>query len=130
MIVRKIVSGVVAVVALATAASVTVVAAAFAVFTLLQTYVGPSGAAAIIAAALAVLLSGAAIFLLGRSKSKPAAVTVPLAEPSLPQRLFYMLQERPVVAAGAAVATGLIAWRNPRLASLVTSLFALGRQRA
>jgi len=130
VIVQRVVSGVVAVAAAAAAAGVVVVAAAFAVFTLLQAYVGPSGAAAIIAGALAVLLAGAAIFLLGRAKGKTPAAAAPLAEQGLPQRLFYMLQEKPVLAAGAAIATGLIAWRNPRLAGLVTSLFALGRERA
>jgi hypothetical protein len=130
VIVRKIVGGVVAVAALAMAACVAVVAAAFAVFTLLQAYVGPSGAAAIIAAALAIVLAGLAIFMMGGAKSPKAAALAPIAEQSLPQRLFYMLQERPVVAAGAAVATGLIAWRNPRLAGLVATLFALGRDRA
>ncbi len=130
MIVQRIVSGVVAIAAATAAAGVVVVAAAFAVFTLLQAYVGPSGAAAIIAAVLALVLAAAAVFMLGRAEGsgKPAAV-VPLAEQSLPQRLFYTLQARPVLAAGAAVATGLIAWRNPRLAGLVSGLFALSRQR-
>jgi hypothetical protein len=130
VIVQRLVSGVIVVSAAAAAAGVVIVAAAFAVFTLLQTYVGPSGAAAIIAAALAIILAAAAFLVLGRGKAKASAPTLPLAEQSLPQRLFYMLQERPVVAAGAAIATGLIAWRNPRLAGLVAGLFALGRERA
>ena len=35
------------------------------------------------------------------------------------ERLTSVVSERPIVAAGAAVAAGLLAWRNPTLVSLL-----------
>jgi hypothetical protein len=132
VIVQRIVGVVTAVSAAAAAAGVVVVAASFGVFSLLQGYVGPSAAAAIIAAVLAVALAVAAVFMLGRAKmgGEKASLAVPPDEQALPQRVVYMLRERPILAAGAAVAAGLIAWRNPKIAASVMSLFALGRERA
>jgi hypothetical protein len=132
VIVQRIVSSVIAVAAMAAAAGVVVVAAAFAVFTVLQTYVGPSGAAAIIAAVLAVVLAAAAVLVLGSAKGVMGErrVAVPPADQGVPQRVVDLLRERPIMAAGAAVAAGLIAWRNPRLVGSVMSLFTLGRERA
>ncbi len=129
MIVGRIVTSVTAVSAMAAAAGVVVVAAAFAVFTLLQAHVGPSGAAAIIAAVLAVVLATAAVVMLGRAKRGEARAAAPPAEPGMAQRVVSMIGERPLMAAGAAVAAGLIAWRNPRLLGAIASLLRLGRER-
>lgn len=130
MIVRRIVGGIIAVAAMAAAAGVAVVSVAFAVFTLLRDYVGPSGAAAIIAAAIAVVLAIAALMILGQSKAKPAVATPPFEGQGMSQRLFFMLRERPVVAAGAAIAAGLLAWKNPRLVGVVMRMVDPGRDRS
>ncbi len=118
MIVQRIIAGAIALGAMVAAAGVVVVALAFAVYSVLRDHVGPAAAAAIIAAAFAVLLAIAAFVMFGRAKHpkpKPKAHHAKV-EPSsnMADRLMGALGERPIVAAGAAVAAGLLAWRNPQ----------------
>jgi hypothetical protein len=116
---------------MAAAVGIVIVAAAFAVFSLLQAYLGPSGAAAIIAAVIAVLLAAAALLVLSRADVAGGMRrgAAPAAGVGMQERIIYLIQDRPLLAAGAAVAAGLIAWRNPRLIGSVMSLFSFGRGR-
>ncbi len=125
MIVQRVVAGAISLGAMVAAAGVVVVALAFAVYTVLRDYVGPAGAAAIIAAAFAALLAIAAIVMFGRAKHPKGKVQAAKVEaPStLADRLMGTLRERPVVAAGAAVAAGLLAWRNPALVATLMRAF-------
>ena len=116
--IARIVTFVVALAALATAAGVLVVSATFAGYALLRAYIGPSGAAACMTLLAALILGGLAAFLLSKAKgSAPKAPVRKDGEQGLAERLTAILSDRPVVAAGAAVAAGLLAWRNPTLVS-------------
>lgn len=114
----RLVSFVVALAAAAAAAGVLVVSAAFAFYALVRTYIGPSGAAACVTVAAAIVLGGLAFFMFGRAKGPKAKVSKSEAgEGGLIDRLTGLVSDRPVVAASAAVAAGLLAWRNPTLVS-------------
>ncbi len=118
--IAKLVSFVIALAAMAAAACVVVVSAAFAVYALLRTYVGPSGAAACVTLAAAVVLGILALVMFRKAKGpKLSAKGKAEGAGGLVERLTDLVSDRPVVAAGAAVAAGLLAWRNPTLVSTV-----------
>ena len=125
MIVQRIVAGAIALGATVAAAGVIVVALAFAIYTVLRDYVGPSGAAAIIAGAFGLALAIGATVMMGRAK-RPKIKPHPLKpEPAstLADRLMGTLSERPVVAVGAALAAGMLAWRNPQMVATMMRAF-------
>lgn len=110
-----------AVAALAAAAGVAVVAAAFALYALLVEALRPAGAAAVVAA-IAALIALVGALLMGRKGSPP-----PREEQGPAGRLLDIARERPVLAAAAAVATGVVALRNPKIMAAVVSAFVAGR---
>ena len=116
--ISRIISFVVALAAMAVAAGVLIVSAAFALYALLRTYIGPSGAAACVTLAAALLIGGLALFLFGKAKgSSSKARDKGETGGGLVERLTGLVSDKPVVAASAAVAAGLLAWRNPTLVS-------------
>ncbi len=119
--IAKLVSFIVALAAAAAAAAVLVVSAAFAVYALLRTYVGPAGAAACVTLAAAIVLGVLALTLFSKAKGPQVKGRAKSADGagSLVERMTDLVSDRPVVAAGAAVAAGLLAWRNPTLVSTV-----------
>ncbi len=126
-LVNRIIAAVVAVAAMAAAAGVVVVAAAFAIYSVLRDRFGPAGAAAIISAGFAVALAIAALILFSQTKAplgskRGAAAQQPTA---MADKLIAMLTERPIVAAAAAAAAGLLAWRNPALVATILKAFDL-----
>ena len=102
---------------MAAAAGVVVVSAAFAIYTLLRDYLGPSTSGAVIAFMFAVLFI--VVGLVALKRGGKSAKTTPAPRSGFAGRIFETLQERPVMAAGAAAAAGLIAWRNPALVSII-----------
>ena len=119
--IAKIVSFVVGLAAMAAAASVLVVSAAFAFYALLRTYVGSAGAAACVTLAAAIVVGVLALFLFSKAKGPRIKANGKGVEGAggLVERLTGLVSDRPVVAASAAVAAGLLAWRNPTLVSTV-----------
>ena len=117
--IKKLVSFVVALAAMAAAAGVLVVSAAFAVYAVLRTYIGPSGAAACVVLAAAIVLGVLALVMFSKAKGPKPKVKTADGAGSLVERLTDLVSDRPVVAASAAVAAGLLAWRNPTLVSTV-----------
>jgi uncharacterized membrane protein YidH (DUF202 family) len=122
--------------ALATAAAViaavgvAVVSAFFALYALVVPHVGPPGAAAIVAAAAAVLAAVIAMIAASRmdgDKRRPhqAAEEIPSghADPGMVGVIMGLVKERPLMAAGAAVAVGVYALKNPALISAVVKAF-------
>ena len=101
--------------AMAAAAVVGVVAAAFALYALTKPFVGPAGAAAIVAACAAIpaLILSATLFAKARAKPKEEE------PPSITGRLMEMGREHPLIAAGAVAAAAVLAVRNPRILTLV-----------
>jgi uncharacterized PurR-regulated membrane protein YhhQ (DUF165 family) len=120
-IVNRVVAGVIAVAAMAAAAGVVVVAAAFAIYSLLRDHFGPAGAAAIIAAGFAVALALCALILFSQAKGPkaPRRGAAPERPTAMADKVIAMLTERPIVAAAAAAAAGLLAWRNPTLVATI-----------
>jgi hypothetical protein len=116
-VIGRLVSFVIALAAAAAAGGVLVVSAAYAFYALVRTYLGPAGAAACLTLAAAVVLGALAFFMFGRAKG-PKQKARSRDEPAgMVERLTGLVSDRPVVAASAAVAAGLLAWRNPALVS-------------
>jgi len=120
-IVNRVVAAIIAVAAMAAAAGVVVVAAAFAIYSLLRDHFGPAGAAAIIAAGFAVALALSALILLSqvRAPKRSKFASSPERPAGMTDKVIALLTERPIVAAAAAAAAGLLAWRNPTLVSTI-----------
>ena len=119
--IARVVSFVVALTAMAVAAGVLVVSASFAFYALVRTYLGPSGAAACVTLAAAIVVGVLAMVLFGKSRGPHAKPKSKAADgsASLVERVTDLVSDRPVGAASAAVAAGLLAWRNPTLVSTV-----------
>lgn len=125
MILKKALSVVAAVAAMAAAAVVCVVAAAFALYALLRDYIGPAGAAAAIAVGAAILTAILAFVLFRKAQPRPLKPE----EQNLTTRLFDLAREKPVIAAGAAVAAGLVLLRNPGVVGAAVSAAMASRAR-
>ena len=111
--------------AIAAAAAVSVVALAFALYQVMLLWIGPAGAAAVVAgvAALIVLLAGiiaANKAGAGRHHRGPASGPV---DHSLIETIIGIVKDRPMLSAGAAIAAGVFALRNPAFLSAVIQGF-------
>ena len=123
MIMRKVLLAAASIVVVAVAAGAAVVAAAMGLFALLRETLGAPGAYGVVALA-AALVAGLGIILGGfkfHHEKKPPP------EPSLSDTLGKVVRERPLVAAGAAVAASLIALKNPGGLGTLISAFLAGR---
>ena len=109
--------------AIAAAAAVGVFSAFFALFAFLEPYVGAWGAAAIVSGASAVVVAIAGLVAARKAAGdrKEAAAAAPDA--SLIEVIMGVVRDRPLLAAGAAVAAGVYALRNPQLAAAVFRAF-------
>jgi len=109
--------------AVAAGVLISVGCAAFALFVFLQDHIGAAGAAALVSALFLGFSALIALFATQRPQSgaPPAAGTDAGLPPfdlsgfGLGEKIGDLVQERPLVAAGAAVALGLVAVRNPEL---------------
>jgi hypothetical protein len=110
---RKILNFAIVVATAAAAAIVGVVAAAFALYALVEQWLGAAGAAAIIALVFALGAAGIAWFVARQSESEP------LDDQSMIDRLVAMAKDRPLVAAGAAAAIMTVVLRNPKILSVL-----------
>ncbi|MEO8114951.1 MAG: hypothetical protein ABI655_11245, partial [Phenylobacterium sp.] len=86
-------------------------------------YIGPAGGAAVVAGAAALLALILAIVL-----TRKAVPKKPKAEDqTLVTRIVELARERPIVAAAAAVAAGIVLARNPKVLTTLISAFVAGR---
>jgi len=140
MIIEQTLKTVVAGAAVAAAVIVSVVAAAFTVYALVVNQIGPAGGAAVVAGLFALIAGGVALFATQRAaprrREEPAGLDLralgldglDLNGANLVERASEIIKERPVVAAGAAIAFGLIAYRNPELVTMLArSILSPGR---
>ncbi len=106
------------------AAGVITVAIAFAIYAFAKDYVGAAGASAITAGVFALVLgAGLAVAASQASGGKPKKPKHVEPEPAnLVNRLMETARERPLAAAAAAVAAGLVSLRNPTLVATVLGL--------
>jgi hypothetical protein len=127
LILGRVGAGLAASAIIATSASVFVIALAFALFALVRPYVGPAGAAAIVAgaAALLILLVGVAVAL--APKPKPIRISPRGGDPV--DRIVNFFRDVPVTAIIAAIATGVIAVRNPKYLGAAVRSFLEGDDR-
>lgn len=109
--------------AVATAAGVTVVALAYALFAVARDYLGTAGAAAVVAGVFALVALAVAIVATRKAKLPPAAKQ---PEPPIAARLIQLAREKPLIALGAVAAVGVVAARNPAVISAVVSAFLAG----
>ncbi len=113
--------------AIAAGVLVAVGCAAYALFVFLQEHIGAAGAAALVSALF--LGFSALVALFATQKPPPAAAPAAGAETGFPpfdlaglglaEKISDLVQDRPLVAAGAAVAIGLVAVRNPELVMML-----------
>ena len=127
MIFEKTLTTLAAAAAIVAAAAVSVVAAAFAVYAVLLPMVGPAGGAAIVAAIFAIFAVIGALLMMRKADGGQARTSGPAASQpdpfQLAERAFEMVKERPVLSAAAAIAAGVIAFRNPALVTIVAKAF-------
>ncbi|MEI6440116.1 MAG: hypothetical protein WCO83_07915 [Alphaproteobacteria bacterium] len=123
MILKRAILIACAVSALASASGVFIFALAFALFAALAPGVGPALAAAGVAGAtLIVFLIVALVAVL---TAKPGARRKTFAEPDMTTKLLALARDKPIIAAAALVAAGVIAVRNPKImAGLVATFMA------
>jgi len=120
-LVNRVVAAIIGVAAMAAAAGVVVVAAAFAIYSLLREHFSAAEAAAISAAAFAVALALGALIMLSQARAPKASKrsAAPERPAAITDKLIAIVTERPIVAAAAAAAAGLLAWRNPTLVATI-----------
>ena len=125
MILRKAILIACGVAALAAAASVCVIALAFALYAALAPAWGSALAAAGVAgAAMLLILLGGLIALVA---AKPPRLRKKTATDDLTSRLFELARDKPIVAAAAIVAAGVVALRNPKITATLVAAFMAGR---
>lgn len=125
MILKKALSYVAAVAAMAAAAGVCVVAAAYSIYALLREALNPEAASAVIAVGAALV--GLVLAFVTFRKAQPRPLRP--EEQNLTTRLFDLAREKPVIAAGAAVAAALVLLRNPGVVGAAVSAAMAGRAR-
>jgi hypothetical protein len=126
MIIRRTLRAVAAGAAVAASISVAVVASAFAVYDLLEIWVGKSGSAAIVAGLFALLAALISWSLLRETaQDDEEEEELEDANMALVQKVGDLVKQKPILATVAAVAAGVVAFRNPKLAmGLVTAMMA------
>jgi hypothetical protein len=125
LILKKAIFYAAGVAALAAAASVCVVALAFALHAAVAPYVGPAWASAIVAAAAAALIGVLAAVLFSAGKGPKSSKA---HEPrDLTSRLFELARDKPWIAAGAVAAAAAVVLKNPKITAAVLSAVMAGR---
>jgi hypothetical protein len=100
---------------------VCIVAAAFALYAVARVWLGPAGAAAVVAVAFAAVAAGVAAFV-----TRKVPPPEPADETGLVERLIELAKARPLVAAGAAAAVVAVLVRNPSVLTAIISAFLAG----
>lgn len=109
--------------AIAAAAAAGVFSAFFALFAFLEPYVGTAGAAAIIAGCSAVAIAMAGFVAARKAEGDRKAAAAQPADAGLVEIILGVVRDRPILSAGAAVAAGIYALRNPQLVAAVVRAF-------
>jgi len=115
--------------AIAAAAAVGVFAAAFALYAVVETWLGPAGAAAVVAAVAALIVAIAGLIAARKVEQgqPPRAGAAP--EPfSFAEKVVDIVKDRPLLSIGAGLAAGIFALKNPTLTAAVFKAFMEPRQ--
>lgn len=135
MIVERTLAALATAAAVVAAVSVAIVAIFFALFALVEPMVGKAGAGAVVAGAAAVLAAIIAMVaarkMEGDKRRHEAAQAASMGaggHADLANVILNVIKDRPLLSAGAAVAVGIYALRNPALISAVVRGFMDGRK--
>ena len=109
--------------AIAAAAAVGVFSAFFALFAFIEPFVGTAGAAAIISGASALAVGIAGFLAARKAEGDRKTTTTAAPDATLIEVIIGVVRDRPLLSAGAAVAAGIYALRNPQLAAAVIRAF-------
>jgi hypothetical protein len=124
LIFRKLVFGLAAAFALATAVGVAVVAAAFALFALLRDSLGPAGAAAVVAGVAVLLIAILALVLALMARGPKAKKR---EDASFAGRALELAREKPLLGAAALASGAFLLAKNPKIASTIVATFLASR---
>lgn len=129
MIFEKTLMTLAAAAAIAAAAAVGVFAAAFALYAVVETWLGPAGAAAVVAAVAALIVAVAGLLAARKAEHRqaPQASATPDAF-SFAEKVVDVVKDRPLLSLGAALAAGVFALKNPTLTAAVAKAFMETRQ--
>jgi hypothetical protein len=111
--------------AVVAAVAVAIVSAFFALFALVEPHIGRAGAGAVVSGVAALLAALIAIIAAARMEGDKRrahhahAAAQPAHDPGLINVVMNVVKDRPLLSAGAAVAVGLYALKNPTLVSAV-----------
>ena len=111
--------------ALASAAAVCVIALAFALYAALLPLWGSAWSAAGVAGASVLLSLFGAIFAL--TAASPQRARAQQTSTELPARLFDLARDKPIIAAAALVAVGVVVARSPKISTALLGAFLAGR---
>lgn len=128
MIFRRLLFLLAGAVALAVSAGIVVIALAFALYALVEPYIGRAGAAASVAAAAAILIALLGFLLTRQGRKRPAADRKPGEGETITDRIVDFVRSRPVTAIAGAVAAGILAVRNPGYLGSLIRAFVEGRE--
>lgn len=123
---EKTLAALAAAAAIAAAAAVSVVAASFALYAVLAPRFGAAGAAAILAAVAAFLALIGGLLAARKAEGKRHDHGQEAHDVGLMGKVVELAKEKPMLAAGVAVAAGLFALRNPAVLTAVISAFVAG----
>ncbi|WP_419319194.1 hypothetical protein ACN2C7_00190 [Caulobacter sp. ErkDOM-E] len=115
--------------AIAAAAAVGVFAAAFALYAVVETWLGPAGAAAVVAAVAALIVAMAGLIAARKAEQGQPPRTGAAPEPfSFAEKVVDIVKDRPLLSIGAGLAAGIFALKNPTLTAAVLKAFMEPRQ--
>lgn len=121
--IEKAFLGFIGAVVLVTLAAVGVVAAAYGLFEALRPLLGAAGAAGAVAGGVFLIFAVIALVIAAGTRPRRRAAS----EGSPTAKLVSLAREKPILAAAAIVAVGVVVARNPRLAATAVSAFMAGR---
>lgn len=125
MIFQRLLMAFVAIAAIATSAAVTVVAASYALFALMQPSLGNAGASAVVMAVFALIVLLGGLLAIPRRKHRVRHE----GAAGVAEDLMELVRDNPMAAAGVAVAAGIMAMRNPRVITEVARAFFQSRRK-
>jgi len=127
VILRRIILFLASATALATAAGVIVVALAYALYALVKPALGPAGGAAVVAGAAALLIGFLGLVMSMAARGPPRRRRDREPE-TMVDRVVEFIRDKPVTTIAAAIATGLLAVRNPKYLGAAFRAFVEGRE--
>ena len=114
--------------AIAAAAAVGVFAAAFALYAVVESHLGPAGSAAVVAAVAAMIVAIAGFMAARKVDHRPEARSAAPDSFGFAEKIVEIVKDRPLLSIGAALAAGVFALKNPTLTAAVAKAFMETRQ--